>query len=183
MVTYAVSIESVFTAIGVIQKMLKLTSELQNEYMEARYKRIHALTKSRTMVATGELRSTLFHRVNKHDSKYTRYTVGYGSTSNNQAFHQEFDTNDPVHHSKGEHKRPDGRAKCSRGPVDIYSHFGSSYKSNRSARRRALASSIEESLVTQVNFGVFRGSKIQYEPDLSNLARKLGSIARAVTRV
>lgn len=177
---YAVSIKSIFLSTRVIQEIAASVFEFQNDYMEERYKQIYKLTRSRTMVASGELRSKLYNRVSRSGTRYTRYVCGYAPTSNNQAYHQEFDTFDKVHHGKREHYRPDGRPKCSRRPVDLYARYGEKYESNRSARRRALATSIESALGTQVSFGVDRGSEIQYQPDLSNVALKLSAITRAV---
>ena len=177
--SYKVSTRSIFTTARIIQEITNTAFELQSDYMKERYERIYSLTKSRTMVATGELRSKLFIRCSNYSARYARFICGYGSTSNDQAYHQEFDTFGKVHHSKREHYRSDGRAKCSRRPVDLFARFGG-YGSNRSARRKALASSAGEVLGTQVSYVVDHGAVIRYEPDLSNVVRKLVTITRAV---
>jgi hypothetical protein len=156
--------------------------KVQYDYMEERYKQIHRRTLARTMVATGELRSKLFLKQRNISFNAAHFSCGYDSTSNNQSVHQEFDIG-AVHTSEREHRWADGTAKCSRRPVDIFASRGGLYFANRSARRRALASSVEDSFQTRVRYATMLGHTYRYEPDLSNIVRKLTIITRAVTRV
>jgi len=179
---YAISPRSIVMAVKDIKGICDLVFEFQEDYVQGRFERIEKLTRARTMVATGELRSKLFMKIARHSRGSTRFVCGYSPTSNNQAYHQEFDATDNVHTSRREHFDDRGNAKCSRVPVDLYSRYGQTYLSNRSARRRALATSIEEALNTRVNFGTDGGGNIRYEPDLSNLILKLSQLTSGVCR-
>jgi hypothetical protein len=181
-IQYRVSVKSIFEAGKQIQTITDVVFEIQKSYMEQRYEQIFDRARAGTMVATGELRSKLFNRQRMTGSNHVRFECGYEPTSNNQSVHQEFDIFDPVHHSRKQHLDRQGQPKCSINPVDIHAMFGEQYTSNRSAKRRALASAIEQSLGTRVKFATNRGHTLRYEPDLTTLVSRLSTITRAVTR-
>jgi hypothetical protein len=165
-----------------IRGMRNNVYKTQVDFMDERYKQIYRRTLARTMVATGELRSRLFIRQKSISFNATHFSCGYDSTSNNQSVAQEFELG-AVHTSAKEHRHPDGTGKCSRRPVDLFVSRGGQYFANRSARRRALASAVEDSLQTEVRFATMLGHTYRYEPSLSNIVRKLMILTRAVVRV
>lgn len=187
LIKYRVNPGSISSAGMVIKKITDAVFIIQEDFMAMRYKRIYDLTKSRTMVATGHLRSRLYNRKQRVGYGSTLFECGYGSTLNNQSWYQEFDTFGKVHHTKSEHYWAKnvgdkaGSPRCSISPVNLFEMYGS-YKSNRNARRRALASSIEDSLSTSVHNAVISGNNMTYQPDLSETKRRLSSLTRAFLR-
>ena len=169
-------------------KMLKVFAKGHHKVLDIYHweamKRIHNKTKATTMVATGETLSTLF-RIRRQFSGGTSHIVGYGPTTNNQSFMQEFDDG-KVHRRKKDHfhklvgfGREGERAKCSRVPEDLWAHTHT-YKFNPKARRRALARSIEEEFGTRVTFAVKAGGNLHYRPSLTAHTRKLSGVSRLV---
>ncbi len=149
-------------------------------------KQIYYVTYATTMVATGETRSVLFRR-RKQFGVGTSHIVGYGPTSNNQSFMQEFDEG-KVHRREKQHLhklagfgRETERAKCSRVPEDLWIHTRT-YHGNPRARRKALALSIEEQLGTRVRFAVKSGGDLYYKPNLQGYTRRLGAITDGVVK-
>ncbi len=181
-IRYRVKPISISQTIRIINLVRDNVFELQRSFLSQRYQQIFHRTLATTMVATGETRSKLFLSTSTISSDVARFECGYRPTSNDQSTKQEFDLG-PVHHSKREHLNKDGSGKCSRTPVDIYSTMGQQYHANRSARRRALAKSIESSFNTQVKFAANLGHTLRYEPDLTAIVHKMTIIARAVTRL
>jgi hypothetical protein len=180
---HRVNVRSIHDTIKIINSVRNTVFSLQKSFLQQRYEQIYQGAKSGTMVATGETRSKLFNTVKTSSSNYAHFICGYLPTTNNQSFEQEFGSRGNVHHGKKEHFGRDGEPKCSRNPNDLYSSLGSQYMSNRSARRRALALSIDRALQTRTGSAMGGSSAIQYRPDLSNLVHKMRIITRAVTRL
>jgi len=168
------SIHKILTIFG--QELFEATDSV----MRGRYDLIFRRTRGRCMVATGESKEKIF--VNKLRTLFGgHYICGFGSTTNDQSSAMEFQTG-PVHRKKASHFTDLGSPKCSRKPEDLYSMRGSIYNVNRRARRRPLASSIEDGLFTKVTSAFNTGSNLRYEPSLFGITQRLIGIAKAFTR-
>lgn len=159
-------------AIQKITRITRKTHTFNSENIRKDYKSCFLKMKARTMVASGELRESAFFN-DRVTGFRSSYSMGYGATSNNQSVAQEFEGGN-VHRSISQHYTKSGQAKCSRTPEDLYRKYGG-YQFNASARRRAMAWSIEQVFGTTVRSAVKHGADLYYRPNFRHYASVLST--------